>query len=68
MDIDETIGKYLNNSATKEEKEILLVWLEDKEENRNKFKEMYDLWLYSNALLTDNKDMEAALALSLIHI
>lgn len=62
MDIDETIGKYLNNSATKEEKEILLVWLEAKEENRNKFKEMYDLWLYSNALLTDNKDMEAALA------
>lgn len=61
MDIDHIIANYLSNSATEEEKKSLLLWLESKEENRNTFKKTYDLWLYSNALLTDDKEMEAAL-------
>lgn len=62
MVIDHMISNYLSNSDTEEEKEILLLWLNEKEENRSKFKETYDLWLYSNALLTDDKEMKTALS------
>lgn len=61
MDIENIIHKYLSRSATEEEMQFLLQWLEEKEENRTDFKKTYDLWLYSNALLTDDADMEEAL-------
>jgi ferric-dicitrate binding protein FerR (iron transport regulator) len=62
MDVDDIISKYLSKSATEEEKYLLLQWLEEKEENKRQFKKAYDLWLYTNALLTDDTEMEAALA------
>jgi ferric-dicitrate binding protein FerR (iron transport regulator) len=62
MDIGDIISKYLSKSATEEEKRFLLQWLEEKEENKKQFKEAYDLWLYSNVLLTDDTEMETALA------
>ena len=60
MDIDNIISKYLSRSATEEEQQILLDWLDEKEENRVQFKATYDLWLYTNASLTDDAEMEAA--------
>lgn len=62
MDIEEITGKYLSGSATEEEKKQLLQWLEEREENRKQFKKTYDIWLYSNAMLTDDNEMEAALS------
>lgn len=62
MKIEDIISKYLSKSATDEEKEFLLQWLEEKDENRKQFKKTYDLWIYTNALLTDDTEMETALA------
>lgn len=62
MIIEDIISKYLSQSATENEKENLLLWLEEKKENRMLFKQQYDLWLYSNALLTENSEMGTALA------
>lgn len=60
MGIEDIISKYLSHSATEEEKKFLLQWLEEKEENREQFKKTYDVWLYSNSLLTDDAEMETA--------
>ncbi|MDR1161196.1 MAG: FecR domain-containing protein [Tannerellaceae bacterium] len=62
MNSEDIISKYLSKSATEEEMDMLLQWLEEKEENKRQFKETYDLWLYANASLTDDTEMEAALA------
>jgi len=61
MNIEDVISKFLSKSATEEEKKYLLQWLEEKEENRKQFKKMYDLWIYTNATLTDDTEMETAL-------
>jgi ferric-dicitrate binding protein FerR (iron transport regulator) len=45
-----------------EDRETLLRWLEENGSNRTKFCRMYDLWLYSNASLTDDGEAEMALA------
>lgn len=63
MNIDDILGKYLSNSATEEEKENLLQWLEESDENRRQFKKTYDLWLYTDAMLTDDSEIETALTL-----
>ncbi len=60
MNTEEIISKYLCRSATEEEKEFLLQWLEEKDENKKEFKRIYDLWLYSNACLTDDTETEKA--------
>jgi ferric-dicitrate binding protein FerR (iron transport regulator) len=60
--MEDIISKYLSKSATEEEKNLLLQWLEEKEENKKQFRETYDLWLYTNALLTGDTEMETALA------
>lgn len=62
MNIEAIISRYLSKSATEEEKKHLLQWLEEKDENRKQFKKTYDLWVYSNALFTDDTEMETALA------
>jgi len=62
MYFDDIIIKYLGNSATEKELSELLQWLEESENNRNKFKEIYDLWLNSNAALIDDTDVEVALS------
>jgi len=60
--IEDIISKFLSKSATEEEKKYLLQWLEEKEENRKQFKRIYDLWIYTNAILTDDVEVETALA------
>ncbi len=62
MDIKHIISGYISgNLTTEEEKEYLLQWLEQSVENRMLFKEMYDCWLQSNAILTQNSHTEEAL-------
>lgn len=60
MDIDLVISNYLNKSATAEECQYLLLWLEEKDEHVTHFREVYDIWLYSNAWLPDDAEMEKA--------
>lgn len=61
MDWNDIINKYLDDTATEEEKQSLLAWLEEKEENRDLFRQCYDIWLGSNAFLIPDKEMEKAL-------
>ncbi|MDH6342580.1 transmembrane sensor [Parabacteroides sp. PFB2-12] len=58
--IEDIINSYLNKSATEEEKNYLLQWLDEKEENKIQFRETYDLWLQANAALIDDAEMESA--------
>lgn len=58
--MENIINKYLNHSATETEKKQLLQWLEEKEENRRSFKKTYDLWLHTDASLTDDIEVEKA--------
>lgn len=58
--MEDIISRYLSKSATEEEKNTLLQWLEEKEENKEQFRKTYDLWLFSNAALTDDAEMERA--------
>jgi len=62
MHIEDIISRYLNQTATEEEINNLLQWLEEKDENKIQFKKTYDIWLLSNAALTDDTEMERALA------
>lgn len=43
--MDEIITRYLRSEATKEEKQLLLDWLQENESNQKKFMEMRDVWL-----------------------
>jgi ferric-dicitrate binding protein FerR (iron transport regulator) len=61
MKIELIIAKYLDNSADGEDKKALLQWLEESGNNRTNFCHMYDLWLYSNASLTGDEELERAL-------
>ena len=44
-DINEVIIRFLDGTATCEEKVFLLNWLKQSEKNRNEFSEVRDLWL-----------------------
>lgn len=61
MDIENIISNYLNRNSSEEENIKLLKWLEESEDNRSFFKKKYDLWLSTNAVLTDNTELENAL-------
>ncbi|MDH6312566.1 transmembrane sensor [Parabacteroides sp. PFB2-10] len=58
--IKDIICNYLNSSASEEEKEHLLQWLEEKEENKIQFREIYDLWLHANAIRIEDAELEKA--------
>jgi ferric-dicitrate binding protein FerR (iron transport regulator) len=62
MDIENIIDRYLSGTVTNEDREILLQWLEKEEDNRIKFGKVYDIWLYSNASLAGDDELEAALS------
>jgi ferric-dicitrate binding protein FerR (iron transport regulator) len=62
MDVEDIISRYLSGTVTKEEREFLLHWLEEEKYNRVKFGKVYDMWLYSNASLTGDDELEAALS------
>lgn len=61
LDINEIIIRHLDGSATKEEKEHLLSWLKQSEENRNEYFEICDLWLFNGTCSVDDQETEMAL-------
>lgn len=50
-DIHNIIIHYLDDSATLEEKQFLLDWLKESEENRKEFQEIRDLWIGVNVTI-----------------
>ncbi|MCD7937758.1 MAG: FecR family protein [Tannerellaceae bacterium] len=48
--MDTIIIHYLNGTATKEEAELLLKWIQEKEENMHYFIEVRDLWIASGTV------------------
>jgi ferric-dicitrate binding protein FerR (iron transport regulator) len=62
MDIKQTIFNYVNGSSTPEEMDLLLQWLQESTHNQQEFREIYDIWLSSRPSLSDNADIEEALA------
>ena len=54
-DINEVIIRFLDGTATGEEKVFLFNWLKQSEKNRNEFSEVRDLWLLGNTIATDLK-------------
>lgn len=61
-DINEIIIRFLDGSATQPEKDFLLDWLKQSEQNKNDFSQVRDLWLLSNAVSEDDEGTEIALS------
>ena len=59
-DINEVIIRFLDGTATGEEKVFLFNWLKQSEKNRNEFSEVRDLWLLGNTIATDDLETEIA--------
>jgi len=59
-DINELIIRYLDNSASLEDKKVLLRWLKESDTNLSSFNETRDLWLSCDAALEDDTDMYIA--------
>ena len=57
-DINEVIIRFLDGTATGEEKVFLFNWLKQSEKNRNEFSEVRDLWLLGNTIATDDLDLK----------
>ncbi len=57
----ELITRYLDNSATEEDAEILLSWLKDKKENMDLFVTLRDIWTKTSLLPKNDTDTEFAL-------
>lgn len=60
-DIHEIIIRYLDGSATIDEKQLLLQWLKESQHNRNDFNETRDLWLSCDIVSEDEKETDIAL-------
>ncbi|WP_337940354.1 FecR domain-containing protein [Parabacteroides sp.] len=60
-DINLIIIRYLDGSATLEEKILLLHWLKQSDENRENFTDTRDLWISCNAATTDELEVDIAL-------
>lgn len=61
VDINEVIIRFLDGTATDEEKTSLLSWLEQSEDNQNDFSELRDLWVLGNTKAADHIKIEVAL-------
>lgn len=61
VDINEIIIRYLDASATQEEKICLLQWLKESEKNRSDFVETRDLWLACEVVTDNELEVEIAL-------
>jgi ferric-dicitrate binding protein FerR (iron transport regulator) len=61
VDINEIIIRYLDASATQEEKICLLQWLKKSEKNRSDFVETRDLWLACEVVTDNELEVEIAL-------
>ncbi len=55
------ILRYLDGSASSEEKKILLQWLDESKENLNDFNTIHDLWLSCDNALGDDIEINNAL-------
>ncbi|MDR1746116.1 MAG: FecR domain-containing protein [Tannerella sp.] len=61
-DINGIIIRYLDGSATQEEKQTLLQWLKTSDTNRDEFAQTRDIWLLSGVALSENEtDTDVAL-------
>lgn len=60
-DINELIIRYLDGSASQEDKKELLRWLKESDNNWNYFNETRDLWLSCDVALSGDTEMEIAL-------
>ena len=60
-DINEIMIRFLEGTASSEEKVFLLSWLKLSEDNRNNFSEVRDLWLLGSTITTDDIETEIAL-------
>lgn len=60
-DINELIIRYLDGSATLDEKILLLRWLKSSDENRNDFIHTRDLWLSCNVAVGNELEVDIAL-------
>lgn len=61
LDINEIMIRHLDHSATDQEKEYLLSWLKQSEENRKEYFEIRDLWLFNKTLSEQDIEIEHAL-------
>jgi len=59
-DIQEIIIRYLDGTATLEEKNVLLQWLKSSDKNRIDFIEIRDLWLSCDAILGNGIEVDVA--------
>lgn len=60
-EIHPIIIRYLDNSATLEEKKLLLHWLKQSDDNRTDFTLTRDLWLSCNAVMGNELEVDIAL-------
>lgn len=60
-DINDLIIRYLDGSATLEEKILLLRWLKSSDGNRNDFIDTRDLWLSCNVAVGNELEVDIAL-------
>ena len=55
-DINEIIIRYLDGSATSDDRQNLLLWLKESDKNLNEFMEIKELWLSCNMCLTGESE------------
>lgn len=60
-DINEIIIRYLDGTASLEDKKKLLQWLKESDNNWNDFNETRDLWLSCDVALSDDTEVDIAL-------
>ncbi|MGM9802933.1 MAG: FecR family protein [Muribaculaceae bacterium] len=59
--INEIIIRYLDHTATQDEENILLEWLQQSAQNGDEFSRIRDLWILSKTVSEDDEETEAAL-------
>jgi len=59
-DMNELIIRYLDGSASQEDKKVLLQWLKESDTNWISFNQTRDLWLSCEVALEDDTDMSIA--------
>lgn len=59
--MENIIIKYLNNSISEDEKEILLAWLKEKEGNKKEFIDTCNIWLAANNIQISEDELDNAL-------
>ncbi len=58
--MEHLILKYLEGTASDEEKQTLLNWIHENESNKNEFHEIRDLWITTGNVLSETSDSQKA--------